>query len=521
MTQYNIYTQKTVPNLVLNEKLPAYCPSYIGPYKIESIFSKGGMSILYLGIHPETGTPLLVKVLSPKHMRNKEVVGRFFKEAKIIAMTDHPNIIKLYGHGKWEKGLYIAMELIQGVSLRQFILQKSLSKKRALEIILQVAYALCHLHTHGVIHRDLKPENILITESGDIKVIDFGIAQLQGEIEERNSRRVIGTPAYMSPEQIENPSTLSYASDIFSLGIIAYELILGRLSHGVIQLALLPKGLRDIIDKALKIDPKERYQDIVDFITSISEYLNVNDEKEPQEADEIVEALLSSQKTFLQKQSPTWTQIEVGLATQNGLSLTGQYLDFFKLPENRYIILLAEPEKEGVESLIFTSTFRGMARMIIDHYFLSPNNDLHPVTVLNILNETLSKDPQKQPISLSLLLLNPEKNQLSYVSCGHNDLWHIPVHTEKIINLRTPNQKLGHDLNSTLVETANNWHVGDILILPSLAVTHENNEENFKQLLLKNLRYSPRQQAKKIMQGVKSSPFAGRNSTVLCIQRAF
>ena len=106
------------------------------------------------------------------------------------------------------------MEFIQGVSLKQFILQNSLSNKRSLEILLQVAYALLHLHTHGVIHRDLKPENILITEDGGVKVIDFGIAQLDQEdssLTKITRGGLIGTPSYMSPEQKKAPSKASYS----------------------------------------------------------------------------------------------------------------------------------------------------------------------------------------------------------------------------------------------------------------------------------------------------------------------
>ena len=171
----DFHKQTTLPDLHAGEARNYPLPQKIGPYKIESLLDKGGMSLLYLGVHPGTSQPIVVKVLLPKYLKNKEMMGRFLKEAQIIGMTNHPNIVKLYGQGQWEKGLYIAMEFIQGISLRQFIQQKSLSQKRALEIILQVAYALCHLHTHGVIHRDLKPENILITETGEIKVIDFGI----------------------------------------------------------------------------------------------------------------------------------------------------------------------------------------------------------------------------------------------------------------------------------------------------------------------------------------------------------
>ena len=103
------------------------------------------MSLLYMGIQPETRQMLAIKVLSPTFVTNPEMVAQFLKETKIIGMTNHPNIVKLYGEGQWEGGLYIAMEFIRGVSLRQFIEQQSLSMKRCIDIILQVAYALCHL----------------------------------------------------------------------------------------------------------------------------------------------------------------------------------------------------------------------------------------------------------------------------------------------------------------------------------------------------------------------------------------
>src|SRR5262249_44107549 len=153
--------------------------------------------LLYLGTHPDTKEPVTIKVLSQKFLSHPEIVKRFLNEAEIIAMADHPNIVKLYGHGEWAGGLYIAMEFVQGISLRQYLLQTPMSLKRALEIILDVAYALCHLHTHGVIHRDLKPENILVTDIGTIKVIDFGIAQLLTEKSPQDAypkQRLIGTP---------------------------------------------------------------------------------------------------------------------------------------------------------------------------------------------------------------------------------------------------------------------------------------------------------------------------------------
>ncbi len=224
-------------------------PSQIGGYKIESLLNKGGMSLLYLGVHPETHEPITIKVLSSKYVSHPEMVERFMREAEIIELTDHPNIVKLYGHGKWEGGVYIAMEFVQGLSLRQMILQQAMSLKQALKITLQIAYALTHLHSHGIIHRDLKPENILLTAQGGVKVIDFGISQIYTEKESSKNRHLIGTPIYMSPEQREDPLKVSFSTDIYSLGIIMYEVVLGRLCYGEIHLSSVSRGLQKILAK--------------------------------------------------------------------------------------------------------------------------------------------------------------------------------------------------------------------------------------------------------------------------------
>jgi len=272
----DFHKQSTLPNLTEGEKKPFPYPSLIGPYKVETLLGKGGMSFLYLGLDPKDHSPIAIKVLSPKYLAHPEMVQQFLKEAEIIALTDHPNIIKLKKQGIWENGLYIAMEFIQGISLKQFIMQQNFSPKTCIEIVLQVAYALLHLHTHGVIHRDLKPENILITEGGSVKVIDFGIAQLIYDkkaalISKRE--KFLGTPDYMSPEQKKDPLNITFGADIYSLGVITFELLVGKLSFGSIQLSLLPKDLQVIVEKALALSLNERYHDIVDFITDLSTYL--------------------------------------------------------------------------------------------------------------------------------------------------------------------------------------------------------------------------------------------------------
>ena len=190
-------------------------------------------------------------------------------------MANHPNIVTLYDSGVWENGLYIAMEYIEGISLRKWLENTPAGLKKRIEMILEIAYALVHLHTHHVIHRDLKPENILVTPSGHIKVIDFGIAQVLNEkVQDPQNKRFIGTPIYISPEQREDPEKVSYPSDIYSLGIVSYEILLGKLSQGHVHLSLMPKGVRSILAKALNPDPKDRYHDVVDFIGDLSLYLH-------------------------------------------------------------------------------------------------------------------------------------------------------------------------------------------------------------------------------------------------------
>lgn len=476
----DFHKQTTLPDLHVGA--PRYpLPKQIGPYKIDSLLNKGGMSVLYLGVHPDNPKPIVIKVLLPKFCKNAEMAARFLKEAQIIGMTQHPNIVRLFGQGEWEKGLYIAMEFVQGVSLRQFIQQRSLSRKRALEIILQVAYALCHLHTHGVIHRDLKPENILITETGEIKVIDFGIAQVKTDLEKERltkKKRVMGTPIYMSPEQKLNASLVSFPSDIYSLGIIAYELILGRLSHGVIHLALLPKRLRIIIEKALKENVKERYLDIVDFITDISQILRAPDGEttiEPQE--EMFHIIEETRKVLIQKNAPKWAQLEIGVALHNGISLSALYLDFFHLSHNRYAIVLAEPIALGGISLLQAASLRGMVRM-------SMKTDHQPAKILNGLNQALFQDPLHFQFGICLMMLDPEKDQLSFISCKYTSGWHIPSESSSVHMLTTPNPALGAEERTTLLETADNWGSGDLLVLHSLGILPPDKDQWIRNHLL-------------------------------------
>ncbi len=478
MAGSSFYKQNTMPDLISGEEnFPL--PTMIGPYKIESLFSKGGMSLLYLGLDPETKKALIIKVLSPSHVTHPEAVERFLKEAKVIALSNHPNIVKLYGQGEWEKGLYIAMELIHGISLKQFIMQQSLSMRRALEIILQVAFALLHLHSHGVIHRDLKPENILITEEGEVKVIDFGIAQLHEEKENQTSSsgKFLGTPNYMSPEQKEDPFSVTFATDIYSLGVTLYELVLGKLSYGIIHLTALPKGLKKIAAKTLAVSVKERYQTISEFIHDISQYLQSGDlEKERPGIDQVKELNERIQKANLSLSPialPTWPQIDLGITKGRGMQQLGLYYDFFRLPNNTFLMFIATTKSAAIESAVSIATLRGMIRMHLHEFTPSSRAIFKPLAFTETLNRIVCEDTSGEKFALNAVLLDPLQDRVTYISCGFNSLAHIPQGQTKPRKLASENDLLGTSVTTEFSETTDNWNAGDILILHSLALPPE------------------------------------------------
>jgi serine/threonine protein kinase len=451
-------------------------PKEIGPYKIESLLRKGGMSYLFLGVHPETKDPITIKVLFPEFLSNPEMVQRFGREADIIALADHPNIVKLYGQGQWEGGLYIAMEYIQGVSLRQYLLRNLISLKHALEIVMEISMALCHLHVHGVIHRDLKPENILITDTEGVKVIDFGIAQLltAPAADTASKRRLIGTPIYMSPEQKNDPESTSYPSDIYSLGIITYELVLGKLSHGQIHLSIMPKGLQKILAKALQSKPEDRYQDIVDFMSDISDYLHSpsfhKENKELTPLSDLSESLRHAQSCLVPQYPPYWPGIQIGFATYKTLGTSSLYYDFFSLPNHAFGIILGEPSVKGSPGIVYSSVLRGMVRSLCQ---LTE----HPQEMATVLNALLLDDPMKQHFAFSYLVLLPAENLFRFISCGCGQLFLVKSATSRtaISSSHTP---LGIEHEAHFTEIEHRWDKSDtILLSASSSHSHPSKQE--------------------------------------------
>lgn len=512
MTEDDFHKQSTIPPAQGGRKAEfEKTPEKIGPYTIECLLEKGGMSLLYLGTHPETKEPITIKVLSPEYATNPEMVERFLKEAEIIALSDHPNIVKLYSHGEWEGGLYIAMEFIQGISLRQYLLRNLISLKHALELTIQIALALCHFHTHGIIHRDLKPENILVTESGGIKVIDFGIAQLLSDEQDPalHQKRLIGTPIYMSPEQKENPALASYPSDIYSLGIITYELVLGKLSHGQIHLSLMPKGLQKILIKALQPNIQDRYQDIVDYMTDISDYLHspamVKENKEKDPLSDLSESLRQAHQSLEPRSLPHWPNCKIGFASYKSLGATSLYYDFFDLPDHAHGIIIGQPSIKGAAGVLNISVLRGMARALCQ--FTNK-----PEEMASVLNALIHEDPMQPEFAVSYLILLPKENELRYISCGCGDLWILPKNHLIPKKMSSHHPTLGLAKNQVFKETIHPWNKEDGLFYyaclgmkPQVTSIPIFSDEQLGSLLNESASKFPQQQVDAMMRKAKIS----------------
>jgi serine/threonine protein kinase/tetratricopeptide (TPR) repeat protein len=265
----------------------------IGPYQLDSRLGAGGMGKVYLAHDQRLGRKVALKLLDPGLTGDNAQRKRFLREARLAASLDHPNICTIHEVGEAAGRLFIAMQYVEGETLRRTIRGRPLKLDSLLSISLQVADALAEAHSRGIIHRDVKAGNIIITPRGQAKVLDFGLAKiLEKEGEETETHltmtgMVMGTPASMAPEQARG-ERVDHRSDIFSFGVVMYELATGSIPFkgktraDVISALLkethtpalelnkeIPSRLSAVIDRALAKDPADRYQSLPEMIAHL------------------------------------------------------------------------------------------------------------------------------------------------------------------------------------------------------------------------------------------------------------
>src|SRR5206468_2778003 len=197
-----------------------------GRYRILRKLGTGGMANVYLAEDEVLGRRVAIKILNDRHAGDDQFVERFRREAKNAASLSHPNIVSIYDRGKAEGTYYIAMEFLDGRSLKELIVGRGPAPiKTAVEYTRQVLAAIGFAHKHGIVHRDIKPHNVLVGPEGRLKVTDFGIAR-SGASEMTEVGSIIGTAQYLSPEQARG-APVDPRSDLYSLGVVLYEMLTG------------------------------------------------------------------------------------------------------------------------------------------------------------------------------------------------------------------------------------------------------------------------------------------------------
>lgn len=266
----------TPPSAVLLEEVTAAFPQL----QILEYVGGGGMGRVFKARQAALDRMVALKVLPPELSRDPAFAERFVREGRALARLQHPNIVTIYDFGQTEKFCYLIMEYVDGVNLRQ-AMRSGLPPREALAIVPKICEALQYAHDQGVLHRDIKPENILLDTRGQIKIADFGVAKLGGEIQQVTltvSGSALGTPHYMAPEQIEHPQEVDHRADIYSLGVVFYEMLTGGLPIGRFPAPSEKSGtdprLDQVVFRTLEKERERRYQSAgevksqVEFVTS-------------------------------------------------------------------------------------------------------------------------------------------------------------------------------------------------------------------------------------------------------------
>ncbi len=259
-------------------------------YEILEIIGTGGMAVVYKARCHRLNRLVAIKILKDEFARDEEFRRRFRAEGEAVAMLSHPNIVQVYDVSSTDSANYIVMELIDGISLKQYMEKKGvLNWKETLHFAMQIAKGLEHAHSRGIVHRDIKPHNVMVLKNGSVKVMDFGIARVMSK-SNTLTKEALGSVHYISPEQAKG-GWVDNRSDLYSLGVVMYEMMTGRppydgespvavaiqhINGGAVMPSALnpniPGGLEQIIMKSMALDVKDRYSSATEMLRDMEEF---------------------------------------------------------------------------------------------------------------------------------------------------------------------------------------------------------------------------------------------------------
>jgi|GEM_PF-3660772 len=239
--------------------------------EVTEVLGQGGMGVVYKGRQPFLDREVAIKVIRPDFGADADAQRRFLHEARALARLTHPYIVSVFDCGQAGDLYYFVMEYVAGNSLRRLITEKAVTNREVLDFLPQIGEALQHAHENGVIHRDVKPENILVDPRNRVRLVDFGIARWLGKLggDDPDEGRVAGTWGYMAPEQFSAPETVDHRADVFSSGVVCYEMLTGEVPRGEPQppsaTSAADPGFDPIVLRALEPDRERRYQQMRDM----------------------------------------------------------------------------------------------------------------------------------------------------------------------------------------------------------------------------------------------------------------
>lgn len=254
----------------------------IGPYRIMEQLGQGGMATVYKAYHAALDRYVALKVLHPAFHEDRNFTARFQREARVVAKLEHPSIVPVYDYAERENRPFLVMKYIEGETLKARLSRGPLSAAEITQVVDAVGSALAYAHRQGILHRDIKPSNVLISQDGGMYLADFGLARIaQAGESTLSSDSIMGTPQYISPEQARGDKDLDSGTDIYSFGVMMYEMVVGRVPfsadtpfsiiHDHIYSPLpmprainpkVPESVERVLLKALAKDRTDRYEDI-------------------------------------------------------------------------------------------------------------------------------------------------------------------------------------------------------------------------------------------------------------------
>ncbi len=257
-----------LPGDIIDIGDPAEVAKKLPQFEILEMLGRGGMGVVYKARQPQLDRLVALKILPPVDALSSDFVARFTREARALAKLNHPNIVNVYDFGETGGLYYIVMEYVDGANLRQLFEARKLTSAEALAIVPKICDALQYAHEEGLVHRDIKPENLLIDKKGRVKIADFGLAKLLRrealDMTLTLSGTALGTLRYMAPEQMDKPETVDHRADLYSLGVVIYEMLTGETPVGRFELpsqkAQVDIRLDEIVLHALEKEPARRYQ---------------------------------------------------------------------------------------------------------------------------------------------------------------------------------------------------------------------------------------------------------------------